>query len=201
MDETYLKILQMIQDGIISATEGEKLLDALEGRTESGDQSESEVSSRGVAAGGGAKSAPVGPPAWTRRVWVYPLGGGLLLLALAGMVTAMLMRAGNHLGWLVCTLPLMVFGGLVVALAWWSRTARWLHVRVRDGGKRVSISLPLPLRPVIWVVRIARPWVPQLQDTALDELILSLAEADNKEGVLAVEVNEGAGEQVQVYLG
>jgi hypothetical protein len=40
-----------------------------------------------------------------------------------------------------------------------------------------------------------------LQDTALDELILSLAEADNKEGVLAVEVNEGAGEQVQVYLG
>jgi hypothetical protein len=76
-----------------------------------------------------------------------------------------------------------------------------LHVRVRDGEKRINISLPLPLRLAAWGVRLARPWVPQLRDTAVDELILSLAEADSQEGILAVEVNEGADEQVRVYLG
>ncbi len=45
-------------------------------------------------------------------------------------------------------------------------------------------SLPLPLRPAAWALRLARPWVPQLKDTAVDELILSLAEADVEEETL-----------------
>jgi hypothetical protein len=88
----------------------------------------------------------------------------------------------------------------VVALAWWSRTARWLHVRIRDEGTRINFSLPLPLSPAAWLVRLARPWVPQLRDTPVDELILSMAEMED-EGILALEVNEGEGEEVQVYFG
>jgi hypothetical protein len=129
------------------------------------------------------------------------LAGGLGLLAIAGIFTGLVMRDGRQLGWLVCTLPPMVLGALVMALAWWSRSARWLHVRVRDGEKRINVSLPLPLRLAAWGVRVARPWVPQLQATAVDELILSLAETDSREGILAVEVNEGTDEQVRVYLG
>ena len=82
----------------------------------------------------------------------------------------------------------------------WSRTARWLHVRIRDEGTRVNFSLPLPLRPAAWLVRLARPWVPQLRDTPVDELILSMAEME-EEGILALEVSEGDGEEVQVYFG
>jgi hypothetical protein len=197
MDSAYLKVLQMIQDGVISAEEGAKLLDALEPGPQSAHQPPGETSPDE----GKAAPAPVGPPAWARWVWVYPLAAGLGLLAIAGVFTGMVMRDGRQLGWLACTLPPMVFGALVMALAWWSRSARWLHVRVRDGEKRINVSLPLPLRLAAWGVRIARPWVPQLQDTAVDELILSLEEADGQEGILAVEVNEGTDEQVRVYLG
>jgi hypothetical protein len=197
MDTAYLKILQMIQDGIISAEEGAKLLDALGEGSQPADQSAGETSSDE----GKAAPTPLGPPAWARWVWVYPLAAGIGLLAVAGIFTGLVTREGSHLGWLACTLPPMLLGALVMALAWWSRGARWLHVRVRDGEKRINISLPLPLRLAAWGVRVARPWVPQLQETAVDELILSLAEADSQEGILAVEVNEGANEQVRVYLG
>jgi hypothetical protein len=197
MDSAYLKVLQMIQDGTISAEEGAKLLDALGHGPQPADQPAGETSPHESA----AATAPVGAPSWARWAWVYPLAAGLGLLAIAGIFTGLVMRDGRQLGWLACTLPPMVLGALVMALAWWSRSARWLHVRVRDGEKRINISLPLPLRLAAWGVRIARPWVPQLQGTAVDELILSLAEADSQEGILAVEVNEGADEQVRVYLG
>jgi hypothetical protein len=198
MDDAYLKILQMIQDGTISAEEGAKLLDALGGQeSEPADQPAGEASrAEGVTA-----TAPVGPPSWARWAWVYPSAAGLGLLAIAGVFTGLVMRDGRQLGWLACTLPPMILGALVMALAWWSRSARWLHVRVRDGERHINISLPLPLRLAAWGMRMARPWVPQLQDTAVDELILSLAEVDSREGILAVEVNEGADEQVRVYLG
>jgi hypothetical protein len=197
MDSAYLKVLQMIQDGTISAEEGAKLLDALGQGPQPADQPAGETLPHESA----ATIAPVGPPSWARWAWVYPLAAGLGLLAIAGIFTGLVMRDGRQLGWLACTLPPMILGALVMALAWWSRSARWLHVRVRDGEKRINISLPLPLRLAAWGVRMARPWVPQLQDTAVDELILSLAEADSQEGILAVEVNEGADEQVRVYLG
>jgi hypothetical protein len=197
MDDAYLKVLQMIQAGTISAEEGARLLDALGQDAQPADQPTGEASP----GEGAAVAAPAGPPSWARWAWVYPLAAGLGLLAIAGIFTGLVMRDGRQLGWLVCTLPPMVLGALVMALAWWSRSARWLHVRVRDGEKRINISLPLPLRLAAWGVRLARPWVPQLRDTAVDELILSLAEADSQEGILAVEVNEGADEQVRVYLG
>ena len=61
--------------------------------------------------------------------------------------------------------------------------------------------MPLPLRPAAWLVRLARPFVPQFRETAVDELILSLAEMDNEEGLLVVDVDEGEGERVQIYFG
>jgi hypothetical protein len=35
----------------------------------------------------------------------------------------------------------------------------------------------------------------------VDEVILSLQDVDSEEGLLVVEVDEGEGEQVQVYFG
>lgn len=195
MDEAYLKVLQMIQNGTISAEAGEKLLDALSwGKPENG------TFTAGGAKADESEPLPVGPPPWVHRVWVYPLAAGVVLIGLAGMATSLLVQVEGGLGWLACTLPLMIFGALVVALASWSRTARWLHVRVRDQETRFNFSLPLPLRPAACLARLAGPWVPQLRDTPIDELILSLAEVED-EGTLAVELGEGEGEEVQIYFG
>jgi hypothetical protein len=205
MEDPYLKVLQMIENGTLSAVEGEKLLDALEARPAQ--------TSAAPPAGPAPQPAtapepsresppPPGPPASWQTIWVYPFIGGFLLLAAAGILTDSLVRGGERLGWLACTIPMLLLGALVVGLAWWSRYARWLHLSVRGKHEHVRISLPLPLRLTAWVLRFARPWVPQLRDTAVDEVILALADVDAEEGMLSVEVDdEEEGEQVRVYIG
>jgi len=195
MDEAYLKILSMIQDGTISAEQGGMLLDALHGSSEPEGQLAGERQVKAEA----TEALSPRRPAWVQQVWIYALAAGVVLVGLAGMATALLVGGGSHLGWLACTLPLMIAGGLIIALAWWSRTGRWLHVRVRDQDTRFRISLPLPLRPAAWLARLARPWVPRMRDIPIDELILALAEMED-EDVLSVEVGE-EGEEVEVYLG
>jgi hypothetical protein len=209
MGEAVLEVLRMIEEGTISAEEGERLLAAMKGgepddQTED-DQPEEETSSPPPTGEPSpdqeSEPVPAGGPAGWQHIWIYPLIGGIVVLALAGFWTDRLVDGGVKQGWLACSIPLMVFGGLLALLAWWSSQARWLHVRVRDEEKHIKISMPLPLRPAAWLVRLARPWVPQFQDTAIDELILSLDEIDNEEGLLVVQVDEGDGEQVQVYFG
>ena len=199
MDEAYFEILRMVESGTISAEEADMLLDALDAGSEQVIRT-----ANGTATGWEVTVDQVDtwspkPPDWAQQAWLIPLTGGVLLIALAGMVNALLLGGGSRLGWLVCTLPLMLLGALAIVLAWWSRTARWLHVRVRDHDTRFRISLPLPLRPVAWLARLARPFVPQMHDIPVDEMILALAEME-EEGLVAVEVSE-EGEEVQVYIG
>jgi hypothetical protein len=195
MDETHFQILRMIEKGTISAEQGEMLLDALD----SGSQLALESDTGWQAAPDEGDPRSPGPPVWTQRFWIYPLAGGVVLVSLAGMATTLLVGGGVYLGWLACTLPLMALGGLIAVLAWWSQRALWVHVRVREHGSRFGFSLPVPLRPFAWLARLARPWVPQMRDIPVDEMILALAELEEDE-VLGVAVND-EGEEVQVYFG
>jgi len=209
MDESYLRVLQMIQDGVVTAEEGEKLLDALGETPENDKQYEAAVAvlpgdqdRAGVARMSGADQGPVGPPRLWHRIWIYPLLGGVLLLVAGGLLTGSLIQAGGGLGWLACTIPLILFGALMALLVWWSTRARWLHLYVRDPKDVVRFSLPLPLHMAAWVLRLVRPWVPKLRETAVDELILALAEVDVPGNVLTVEVDdEEEGEEVRIYIG
>ena len=202
MDQAQIKILQMIQDGAISAEEAEILLAAMDTGVSPDDAAaqaaEAEQPRRAV-----SETTRRGPPEWWRGVWPYAMGGGLVLAGVAVVFTAPIVQGRSHLGWLVCTVPLMIFGTLLAGLTWWSRTARWVHVRVREENKRVNISLPLPLRLAALGVRVARPWVPQLRETAVDEVILSLADMDLEgQEMLVVEVDDAeTGEQVEVRIG
>ena len=120
--------------------------------------------------------------------------GAILLYAVYGA------RAGW--GWAVCGWPMFALGVLITVMAWWLRTARWVHVRVR-GKENVSISLPLPIKLTAWVIKIAQPFVPQFRDTGVDEVIMSMADTLDKDGQpIYVDVHDDdKGEHVQVYIG
>jgi hypothetical protein len=199
MDEACFKVLRMIESGTITAEEGEMLLEALSEGPETGSDSTNGNFAEPRETAEEREHWASGPPAWAQRAWIYLLAAGLALVGLVGMLTILLVGGGIYLGWLACTMPLMAFGSLVVALAWWSRSARWAHVRVHNKESQFRFSLPIPLRPIAWLARLARPWVPRMRDYPVDELILGLAAMDDKE-ILAVEVNDD-GEEVQVYLG
>ena len=190
--EGRLQILKLIEEGEISVEEGARRLEALMGFPE-----ETEAAA--------APPAPEAParPAWVRWLWQIVFWPAVLVLALGGLaVTAVYAWEAAH-GWLVVGGLLLALGVLGVLVGWWMQRARWLYVHVRQAdGPNILIAMPLPLRLVGWLLRIARPFVPQLKETGVDELLLALHEELKDGRPFTVEVNEGQdGEQVRVYFG
>jgi len=145
---------------------------------------------------------PLEAPKGLAHFWLYPLWAGVGTVVLGAILLYAVYGARAGWGWAVCGWPLFALGVLVTMAAWWLRTARWVHVRVR-GKEKVTISLPIPIQLTAWAVKIARPFVPQFKETGVDEVILGLGDA-LKEGnqPLYVDVNDDeSGEHVQVYIG
>jgi hypothetical protein len=78
-----------------------------------------------------------------------------------------------------------------------------MHVRIKEEGKRkIAFSFPLPLTLAAWVVRVAQPFVPQLQDTGVDDLIIALRESAAHGQPFSIDVQDDEeGEHVQIYIG
>lgn len=186
MDE-HMRVLELIDRGEISVEEGVRRLEALAGAGEGAHPS--------------ARAAT--RPAWVRWVWQAVFWSGVGVLAGGGLLVTAVYAGEVAAGWLVWGWVLFALGLLGMMLGWWLQRAHWLFVRVRrSDGPNVLVALPLPLGPIAWGLRLARPFVPQLEDTAVDELILAMREEMRHGQPLRVEVDEGeGGERVQVYFG
>ena len=185
-----MQVLEMIEAGEISAEEGARRLEAIVGEPTAS----------------GAPSSPavtVPRPAMVEWLWQAVFWTGVALVAAGGLLVASVYAENVVAGWLVWGWIVFVLGVLAVSVGWWLQRAHWLSVRVRQPhAPNVLIALPLPLGPVAWVLRIARPFVPQLEQTGVDEVILALRDEMRAGRPFVVEVDEGeGGEQVQVYFG
>jgi hypothetical protein len=193
MEEERLQILRMVEAGQIQAAEAAKLLAAID----AAEEQETEET---------APSAPKPTPRpverWA-RFWIYPLMAGGIALIVGALVMGLVYSLDAARGWLVCGWLPMVLGTLVIVLAWWSRQARWLHLRISERGKRkIAFSFPLPLGLAAWGLRIAQPFVPQLKETGVDDLIIALRDSATKDEPLFVDVQgDQDGERVELYIG
>jgi hypothetical protein len=129
-----------------------------------------------------------------------------VVTTLAGLLMGSAIRASGYGFWFFCLWAPFALGVALIALGWASRTSRWLHVRVNTGQdewpRNIAISIPLPVRLTAWVVRAISPYVPQLRNTGLDELILALDDTSSDHTPLYVDVADGeGGERVQVFIG
>lgn len=181
-DEARMEILGQVERGQISVEEALCLLER-----------------RGEGPTGEVKSASVRHRRETWW-WLVPFGAGLGVTAAGGWML-------SHGGWwwlgglptLLVGIPLLVVGAA-------SRDSPWVQIQVRSrrrrGRRQFSLNLPIPIRPIAWVLGWAGRWVPGLEDTVLDELIVALDENVGGETPLVVEVNdEEDGEQVRVIMG
>ncbi len=197
MSEERKKILEMVSSGRISPEQAATLLNLVAEAEEGNIKTEPE------------QPLPVEAPrastgrALARPFWLYPLAGGLILVVVGTVVVASMRQQQrvNVWTWLCGWIPLFV--GLAVAtLAAWARTAHWIHLRVRNHGKGVALSVPLPLGLAAAVVRVARPYVPRLRDTGVDEAILALREGLQGNEDITIDVqDDDEGESVQILFG
>ena len=198
MSDERTRVLEMLQAGKLSAEEAMQLLDALKGADRASDVVE--------------EDAPETPPADLPTVgslWLYPTIAGAVVMALGAPLMALGLTGQAATFWsLFCGWIPFFVGLAILTLGVWSRTARWLHLRItneRSGKRAFVLSLPLPLTLTAWVLKVARPFVPQLRETGVDETILSLRDGWGDKGddaPLVVDVHDDdEGEHVQVYIG
>lgn len=145
-----------------------------------------------------------------RRFWQMPFFVAVGFLILSGMcMTATYGTAGffNTLGF-ICGWSVFMVAVLAIVAVFWSRNARWMHIRVQEkAGKRINISLPVPLGLLEWGVKFAQPFVKgktgeQLEMSA--EFLKAMREEMSEPGAepFVINVNdEEDGDQVLIYFG
>jgi hypothetical protein len=202
MEEEKLRILEMLGSGEITAEEAAQLLTALE-------QAESEALQTRTEEAGWSGSPSLSPveQAETRwaRFWIYPLMAGGIVLVAGALIMGLVYSIRAAPGWRVCGWLPMILGLGVMLIAWWTRSATWLHLRISEGegnGHKVAFSFPLPLTLAAWGLRLAQPFVPQLKDTGVDDLIIALRQGKSRNEPLFIDVQDDEkGEKVQIYIG
>jgi hypothetical protein len=139
-----------------------------------------------------------------RGWWRIPLWIGVVATVLTGLLLYSIYNAAGFNFWFACAWFPFMISVAIVALAWASRSAHWIHIRVHQRpGERpqnIAISFPIPLSLMGWFLRTFRSKIPNLQGVNPDEMILALNHV-TPEKPFYVEVNEEDGERVEVYIG
>ncbi len=225
--DSRMHILQMIEDGKISAAEGLRLLNAMSGKssdtpveaeaTNATATGEPEVIASAPAQAESAPTGEVGQTAkpsaahdpqirYWRQWWMIPMYIGVGITIVGALLLYWAIEASGIGFWFLCSwLPFLLGLGITV-VAWASRTSRWVHVRIDnakgDKPRRIAISLPVPLRVAAWALRTFGNRIQALKHTAIDEMLLALEESATPEVPIFIDVNQGEkGERVQVYIG
>jgi hypothetical protein len=221
--EERQKILQMISTGKITAEEGTRLLNALSGNSQPdqptppeqpliappADRVEEPIIDEPAQAPT-VEGEVIDPPPPidvlmpdTQHWWQVPFWIGLTVLIAGAFIVAGAISGGAWCLVMLCGLPLLFLGVIGIIVAWFAHNGPWVHIRVkhkRPGEHNVNISVPLDLGVV--AVRVAEPFVPQMRNTGVDDVIVSLKNNVRGDQPVIIDVNDDEdGEHVQVIVG
>lgn len=210
VNQAERKILDMIEQGQITAEEGLRLIKAM-GQDE---KPALDTVDETVNAGTGEEVLePSGfriPEEEQRRMnrlkrwWVLPFGIGLLITVLGAIwMYSGYMAAGFGWGFWLAWIPFLL-GVFIVAISFQSSRSVWLHVRVKQAPgekpERIAISFPLPLTLSKWVLSSFGHRIPGVRDQPVDN-ISEILENISPDEPFYVHVEEDDGEEVEVFIG
>jgi hypothetical protein len=202
--EAERQILQMLEEGAITAEEAEGLLAAMEPEEKRDDYAGQVVITPDL-----PEAEPYEPPPDMkkfRHFWRIPffIAGGSLLLSAFGLALMYQSTGQVVLIGFMCVWSIFIVALLATVLALLTRKAPWLHVRVQEkGGRRIAISLPLPLRLASWGINIAKIFVPADQSMNLEMASTFMKQMTNDpdQEPIMINVDDDDGDHVQLYLG
>jgi hypothetical protein len=211
VDKAERKILDMVQEGQISAEEGLRLINAIGSRDKLSKAQDQGPELDAVSQNDDNDALPPQIPEEEKqrmnrlkRWWVLPFGIGLMItiLGVIWMYTGYLER-GFGWGFWLAWIPFLL-GILIVAVSFHTSRSVWLHVRIRQSPgetpQRISISLPIPILLTRWFINAFGNQIPGLRDQPLDNYS-EILENISPEAPFYVHVNEDDGEEVEVFIG
>jgi len=204
--EERKKILQMVQDGKISAEQAASLMRAMEE-----DDVEAEVEFVESGAGSGDERDDASEfeevKSRARRFAMIPLWIGVFIAVLSAWGIYSVQQSAGVNFWFFCLLVPLLFGVLLIALGAGGEGSKWLYVNVdrrnaHDWPQNITLGFPLPLGLTAWFLRNFGQYINGMQKTSVDEII-QILDATGKSGApLIINANDnGDGEHVQVYIG
>jgi hypothetical protein len=214
--EERKKILQMVEEGKISAQEAATLMRALD---DDGESTEAEVEiiqpgpSHGYESDASSGSRRTEAPEFdqiksrARRFALIPLWAGVLVTVLsAWIIYAIQQNYGSNFWFYFMILPMMA-GVLLIALGSGGRSSRWIYINVDrrdakpgDGPRHITLGFPLPLGLVGWFFSTFGQIMSGLgrdKGRAIAEMI-EAAKHSNEPLMIHVDDDD---EHVQVYIG
>jgi hypothetical protein len=211
VDKAERKILDMVQEGQITAEEGLRLINAIGSRDKLSKAQDQGPELDAVSQNEDNDAHPPQIPEEEKqrmnrlkRWWVLPFGIGLLItiLGVIWMYTGYLAQ-GFGWGFWLAWIPFLL-GILIVAVSFHTSRSVWLHVRIRQSPgetpQRISISLPIPILLTRWFINAFGNRIPGLRDQPLDNYS-EILENLSPEAPFYVHVNEDDGEEVEVFIG
>jgi hypothetical protein len=201
--EEQRKVLQMVENGKVTAEEAAVLMQALDESAE-GETESIEIESGSRSAGADAADFDqVRERAWNFAA--IPLWVGVIFTVLSSWgMFAILRDAGLNFWFFFMSIPLAL-GVLLIVVGAGDGSARWLYVDVdrsnrADWPKNITIALPLPLGLASWFLKNFGMYIEGLKQTTIDEMIMAVSEIKLVTEPLVVNVDDHAGERVQVFI-
>ncbi len=188
MSDEQDRILRMVEAGTITASEANELLAAMENSPQP------------------VEASPAGDRPEFSRPWEVPLFGGLVVAAFGVMSMGRLYLSQGKRSAVARTGAwfTVLLGLVAVAVGLWSRSAPWLHLRVQErDGNNVNISLPLPLFLTEWVIRFSREYLDEDASEQMQNIaaFVGALRRGERTDPLTIEVDEGDGDRVLIYIG
>ena len=208
--EARKKILQMVEQGKISATEAATLMHALDGDADSL-ETEVEVIQTGSSQSNESTEAPEFEEikARARRFSLIPLWVGVFITVISAWIIYSIQQSGRTGFWFYCmVLPLML-GVLLISLGAGGRSSRWLYVDIDrrnakegDGPRHITLGFPLPLGLVAWFFRTFGPNIQGMSQGRVDGIIQMMNATRDSDEPLIINVDDrDDGEHVRIFIG
>lgn len=206
--EERRKILQMVQDGRISAEQAASLMRALDADPDPA-EAEVEAGEAGTGFGYGRNDAPEfeAVKSRARRFAMIPLWIGVFLAVLSAWGIYSVQQSAGINVWFFCLMVPLLLGVLLIALGAGGEGSKWLYVNVdrrnaQEWPRNITLGFPLPLGLTAWFLRNFGQYIHGMEKTNVDEII-QILDATGKSGApLIINANDNEdGEHVQVYIG
>ena len=208
--EERKKILQMVEEGKISAEDAAKLMRALDEDAD-GEMDEAEVEVIESRADPGYERAAAPEfdaiKARARRFSLIPLWIGVFVTVFSAWIIYSIQQNAGVNFWFYCmTLPLML-GVLLIALGAGGRSSRWIYVDVDrrdwepgDGPKHITLGFPIPFGLVAWFFDTFGHNINGMSKGKVEGIVQMMHATKDSNEPLMINVDDDDA-HVQVYIG
>ena len=209
--EERRKILQMVEEGKISAEEAASLMSALvnDDDADTPVEAEVEVFESRPDVGYERTDAPEFERIKERakRFALIPLWTGVFITVLSAWAIYSIQQSAGTNFWFYCMIFPLMLGVLLLALGGGGRTSRWIYVDVNrkdakpgDGPKHITLGFPIPFGLTMWVMENFGHNINGMNRRQVDSIVEMMKATKDSNEPLMVNVDDDDA-HVQVYIG